>query len=113
MDELEDKRAIKINTEREVSGIVVSKYKKNIFLDSRDKIPVLRVDNSTGFIEFKILGWCRGTTFWEYVAIGDSISKPSGALNLTIVKPSGETKTFRYYSLADNKKKKRNVFIQY
>ena len=112
LDEFAGKKEVIINTEKEVSGIVVNKYKRRLWYgNSRDQIPMLKLCNSTCFIEFDVLGWSRNNnSFWKYVEIGDSVSKPAGTLQLRVVKPYGETKLFRYYSLADVKKEKRLFF---
>ncbi len=106
LDILIDKRDIRNNTEKEISGIVERKYHVG-YIWSRDKIPMLKISNSTSTMDFNILGWCRRSSFYDYVSVGDSISKPSESLQLIVFKPSGEVKLFRYCSIADIEKRKK------
>ena len=67
--------------------------KTSLLLD-RAQVPILRIANSTGHIEIDVGSW---RSSWTYAEIGDTISKPSGTLILTVLKPSGEHKPFEYY----------------
>jgi hypothetical protein len=73
----------------DISGIVVEKYRElaNHNLPCVD----LNSNNTIG-----IDPWNRKADLWGYIQIGDSVYKPSGTLNLKVVKPTGESKVFEY-----------------
>ena len=66
-----------------IQGVVVEKY--------RDKwnhgSPMLKLN--TGRI-IGIGSWAKNSYLWEHIEIGDSISKPSGTTDLTLLKKNGE-----------------------
>lgn len=75
--------------ESEISGIVVKKYRHSVIHDT----PCIDLNNNGSI---GIEPWNRYTEFWEYIQIGDSVYKPSGSLNLKVIKSTGETKDFEY-----------------
>ncbi len=74
----------------EISGSVVKKYRDKINHGS----PC--VDLKDGSTLGLALWYSDTTDLWEYIAVGDSVYKPSGIYSLKVIKPSGETKEFPY-----------------
>jgi hypothetical protein len=89
-----DKWYEKKDTKKEILGVVVFKYMEIPQLLDRARVPMLRIANSTGHIEIDVGRW---QSSWTYAEIGDTISKPSGTLILTVIKPSGEHELFEYH----------------
>lgn len=73
----------------EISGVVVKKYRELMNHD----LPCIDLNNN---VSIGIEPWDRKTDLWEYIQIGDSVYKPSGTLTLKVIKPTGETKEFKY-----------------
>ena len=92
-----DKWETKRDTEKEISKVIVGKYRKPSFLSRHNEPTLIVVDSTEITTELNTFRWCTDV-FWEYVEIGDRITKPSGVLILTVSKPSGEHKSFRYYT---------------
>ena len=105
-----ERRGEKKHIEKEISGIIINKYRDNSF--NGRQAPMLTVVNENDTVEFCVFMWCTDF-FWKYIKIGDSISKPSGTLPLMVFKPSGESKLFKYDIPSDRKKEKRFFFKKY
>jgi hypothetical protein len=74
----------------EISGLVVKKYKN--MMDHGATC----IDLNNGSTLDLILWHSDTTDLWGYIAVGDSVYKPSGVYSLKVIKPSGETKEFPY-----------------
>jgi hypothetical protein len=85
---------------KEISGIILNKYNDSSY--NGREAPILTVVNCIDTIEFNIFMWYT-EYLWDYIDIGDSISKPSDTLLLTVFKPSGETKLYEYHETENNK----------
>jgi hypothetical protein len=81
-----DKQILK----EEISGLVVKKYKNRMDHDATC------IDLNNGSTLDLILWHSDTSDLWEYIAVGDSVYKPSGVYSLKVIKPTGETKEYEY-----------------
>ncbi len=73
-----------------ISGIVIRKFQD---YDNHGS-PCIELKNGS---IIDIIPW-NDDFLWAYIEIGDSIYKPSGTLKLKLIKPTGETREFNYFS---------------
>lgn len=76
---------------QDLSGVVLRKYlvkwDHNTACISTNKIDEIAIDR-----------WCHNNNFWDNLQPGDSIYKPSGTLDMWLIKKNGEKILYKHYN---------------
>jgi len=74
-----------------LSGVVTNKYR----VKWNHNNPCI---STTKISEISVERWCYNNNFWENIQIDDSIYKPSGTLDMWLIKKNGEKILYKHYN---------------